>query len=192
MEKLPYLTNDLAGIGGKFKALPEDFYVEEIPSYQPCGEGQHIYLRFEKKGLTTLSAINRIAQSLEISPKAIGYAGLKDANAVTQQTVSINNVKPDMVEALNLSDIRVLDVARHRNKLKVGHLTGNKFRIRLRDVEQVAMPQVEKILQQLQAVGIPNYFGEQRFGLRDNSHLLGLTLMQGDHPHFLRELLGKP
>lgn len=192
MDKLPYLTAELAGIGGKFKAHPEDFYVEEIPRYQPSGQGQHTYLRFEKTGMTTLAAINRIAQALSISPKAIGYAGLKDANAVTQQTISINEVSPESVQNLDLVGIRILEVARHRNKLKVGHLAGNRFKIRVSDVTKAHLPQVESLLARLQQIGIPNYFGEQRFGVRDNSHWLGLALMQEDYGTFLAELLGKP
>ncbi len=192
MDKLPYLTVDLPGVGGEIKTYPEDFYVEEIPRYEASGAGQHTYLRFEKIGITTLAAINRIAQSLGISSKRIGYAGLKDAQAVTQQTISIDNVPPERIEALNLSGIKVISVTRHRNKIKVGHLAGNKFVIRIRGVTKADLPQVELILAHLQQQGVPNYYGQQRFGVRQNSHRLGLALIQDDPTTFLAELLGRP
>lgn len=192
MDKLPYLTADLLGVGGKIKASPEDFYVEEIPLYAASGEGQHTYLQFEKVGLTTLAAINRIAQSLAVSVKQIGYAGLKDAQAVTRQTISIDSVPPEQVAGLDLSGIKVIAVAKHRNKIKLGHLAGNKFVICMREVERSDMPQIEAILTHLQQQGVPNYFGEQRFGVRQNSHRLGLALIQNKLREFLAELLGRP
>ncbi|HXW00206.1 MAG TPA: tRNA pseudouridine(13) synthase TruD, partial [Anaerolineae bacterium] len=102
---LPYLTADLPGIGGRLKAEPEDFFVEEIPLYGPAGQGQHIYVEIEKRGLSTYVAIKMMARALNISPGAIGHAGLKDAQAVTRQTLSIDRVAPEAVEALNLPNI---------------------------------------------------------------------------------------
>jgi tRNA pseudouridine13 synthase len=88
---LPYLTADLPGIGGQLKAEPEDFFVEEIPLYLPSGEGQHVYVEIEKRDLSTFAAIKMIARALNISPGRIGYAGLKDARAITRQTLSIDD-----------------------------------------------------------------------------------------------------
>ena len=190
--ELPYLTAGLPGIGGQIKMKPEDFYVEEIPLYPPSGEGQHIYLQFEKVGLTTLAAIKRIGQSLGIRRKQIGHAGLKDAHAVTRQTISIDGVSPERVAALNLNGIRVISISKHRNKLKIGHLAGNKFVIRVREVERDSLSQMRAILDHLERYGVPNYYGEQRFGLRRNSHQLGLALMKGTPTTFLAILLGQP
>ena len=192
VSQLPYLTTSLPGVGGQIKMMPEDFYVEEVPRYLPSGSGHHVYLQFEKIGMTTMAAINRIAQSLAISPNQIGYAGLKDAQAVTRQTISIAGVEPERISALSLSDIKVISVDRHSNKLKMGHLAGNKFNIRIREIETSALAQVEPILTQLQQQGVPNYFGEQRFGVRGNSHRLGMALVKKDLNWFLSELLGRP
>ena len=71
---LPYLTTDQPGIGGQLKTEPEDFLVEEIPLYQPSGEGQHVYVEIEKRGLSTYVAVKKIARALKIPPAAIGYA----------------------------------------------------------------------------------------------------------------------
>jgi tRNA pseudouridine13 synthase len=192
VESLPFLTERYAGIGGRIKVEPEDFFVEEIPLYQPGGAGQHVYVHLEKRGLSTHQAMAAIARALGVPREAIGYAGLKDARAVTRQTISIDGADPEGVAALELPGIHILDVARHRNKLKVGHLAGNRFRIRVRDVGEQAQSAAEAVLDELRRCGVPNYFGEQRFGVRANTHLLGQTLLRGDAPAFAREYLGRP
>lgn len=189
---LPHLTKSLPGVGGVIKSVPEDFYVEEIPLYQPCGQGHHTYIWFEKVGLTTLKAIGLISQEIGVKRKDVGYAGLKDAQAVTRQTISIANVLPEQVQNLSIPGINILSAKRHKNKLRIGHLAGNKFVIRIRDITQDALPSVEIILKCLQAKGVPNYFGEQRFGVRRNSHLLGKALLQRNVDEFLAEFLGHP
>ncbi len=192
MNKLPYLTADLPGIGGQLKSSPEDFLVEEIPLYLPSGEGQHIYVEIEKRHISTNEAIKRIAQALSISSGAIGYAGLKDTQAITRQTLSIDNVSTDAVGALHLPNIKILQVHRHRNKLKIGHLQGNRFIIRVRGVTAQDIPQVETILEILSKKGVPNFFGEQRFGTRTNTHRLGELLIRNNEAEFLAEYLGRP
>src|SRR5437867_13038790 len=86
---LPYLTRDFPGVGGSIKQRPEDFFVQELPLYEPSGEGEHVYCEIQKIGLTTFDAINRIADALHVSSRGIGYAGLKDARAITRQIFSI-------------------------------------------------------------------------------------------------------
>lgn len=129
---IPFLTADLPGVGGVIKRYNEDFVVEEVPLYEACGEGTHVYFTIEKGGLTTLAAIRMIAHALGRKPHDIGYAGLKDAHAITRQTLSVEHVEPARIEALDLKQIRVLHVTRHRNKLKLGHLKGNRFVIKIR------------------------------------------------------------
>ncbi|GAB4432882.1 MAG: tRNA pseudouridine(13) synthase TruD [Anaerolineae bacterium] len=188
----PYLTADLPGIGGRIKAHPEDFVVEEIPLYQPCGEGQHVYATIEKRGLSTFAAIRNIARALNISTSDIGSAGLKDAHAITRQTLSINLVSPEAVAALELPNINILQVTRHKNKLKTGHLAGNRFEIRVRDVTPDVLPAAEAVLQRLSEKGVPNYFGEQRFGVRHNTDQIGEALLRNDPERFVAEYLGEP
>lgn len=190
--QLPYLTAGQPGIGGQLKTEPEDFFVEEIPLYHPSGQGQHVYVEIEKRGLSTYAAINILARALNISPGAIGYAGLKDAHAVTRQTLSIDRVTPEAVLALNLPNLKILHVNRHQNKLKIGHLAGNRFIIRVRQVTEADLPITEAILAALTEKGVPNFFGEQRFGRRSNTHLLGELLIRGDAANFVAEYLGRP
>lgn len=188
----PYLTADLPGIGGRIKVHHADFYVQEIPSYLPSGQGDHTYVTIEKEGLSTFQAIRHIAQALGIDPREVGSAGLKDAHAVTVQTLSLGGVDPARVERLNLPHIRVLAVSRHTNKLKTGHLRGNRFTIRVRDVTESALPAAQAILDVLARRGAPNYFGEQRFGVRGETHLLGRELIRGDDEAFVRCYVGMP
>ena len=192
MEVLPFLTADLPGIGGLMKAELDDFVVEEVPLYQPAGEGQHTYVLLEKRGITTLEAVRLIAGALGVPPRAVGYAGQKDARAVTRQTISIDGVDPAQVEALTLPGIGILSVSRHRNKLKLGHLAGNRFTVRVRAVPQDSLPLAEAVLAALSLRGLPNYFGQQRFGMRQNTHLLGQALLRGDDDEFVLEYLGRP
>ena len=189
---MPYLTADQPGIGGRLKVRPEDFAVEEIPLYLPGGQGQHVYFQIEKRGLSTNAAKRKIAQALNISPHIIGYAGLKDAQAVTRQTLSIDNIAPEAIEALDLPDIKILWVNRHQNKLKVGHLAGNRFIIKVRGVSEDSLPTAQLIMDTLAKTGVPNFYGTQRFGNRANTHRLGETLIRGDVAEFVAEYLGRP
>lgn len=191
----PYLTNDLPGIGGVIKVCPEDFFVDEIPLYPPSGEGTHTFFRIEKIGLASSDAAERIADALGVRHLDIGMAGRKDTKAVTRQWMSVEHVEPERLLALNLSNIQILEVARHHNKLKTGHLAGNRFRIRIRQIE-VPLPEAKEIagqcLQVLMQRGVPNYFGPQRFGSRFESHLLGWMLVTDRLEEFVDILLGKP
>ena len=189
---LPYLTPDLPGIGGIIKESPEDFFVEEIPLYEPSGAGEHVYCQIEKKGLSTFDAVNAISRELNIPRQNIGYAGMKDANAVTRQVISIQGVSEEQVSALKLPNIEIRWVARHGNKLRLGHLKGNRFAIRIRDVESTDVIKVEPILRVIQERGLPNFFGEQRFGTRQNNDLLGAALIRDDNMGVLKLLLGTP
>lgn len=187
-----YLTTDQPGIGGRLKVQPEDFLVEEIPLYTPSDKGQHVYIEIEKIGLSTYAAIKAIAQALNISSNAIGYAGLKDARAITRQTLSISGITPEAVAHLNLPNITILSAKRHGNKLRVGHLAGNRFVIRVREVAPTVLPQAEAILKVLLEQGVPNFFGEQRFGNRGNTDRLGELLIRQDVKEFAAEYLGRP
>jgi len=192
LEPLPFLTKEYAGTGGRIKTEPEDFVVEEIPLYEPSGEGQHVYVGLEKRGISTYQAIGAIARRLGIPTRDIGYAGLKDARAVTRQIISIDGVDPARVEVLELPGIKILWVDRHRNKLKMGHLSGNRFTIRVRDVDEEAPAKVRVVLDELGRRGVPNCFGEQRFGVRRNTHRLGWAMLRSDADAFAHEYLGGP
>ena len=189
---LPYFTPDFAGIGGTLKNRVEDFFVQEIPLYEPADEGEHIYVEIQKAGIPTFEAVHRLARSLRVPQRNIGYAGLKDARAVTRQIFSIAGTTEAAVMSAYLPDMTVQWAARHRNKLRLGHLAGNRFAIKVRDVQPTDVIRLRPVIDLLTRRGSPNYFGEQRFGRRDNNHQLGAALLRNDHDALLHDLLGNP
>ncbi len=168
----PFLTLDVPAVPGVLREKLEDFSVEEVPAYVPCGTGEHVYVRFEKRDLTTPDAVRRIARALGVDERDAGYAGLKDRRAVTTQWASFARADVAKAEQLAIDQVRVLEVSRHGNKLRTGHLRGNRFRIVLRPSEPwpdpaAALERAKQTLAILERRGAPAYFGPQRFG-RDN------------------------
>ncbi len=192
MDDLPYLTADVPPIAAAIKRRYEDFAVEEIPAYEPAGVGDHAFFSIEKQGLSTMRAVNDIARALGVATHDIGLAGLKDARAVTVQTLSVEHIDPLRIADLNIPRIKVLNVTRHRNKLKIGHLRGNKFRIRLRNVEMKRADDVRAMCDVLHRRGVPNYFGQQRFGLRGDTWEIGRAILQRDLVTAVDLMLGRP
>jgi tRNA pseudouridine13 synthase len=195
-----YLTSDLEGIGGRIKTDPADFIVEEIPLYPSSGVGEHCYVLIEKRGISTLEVRNLLARALGRKSVDIGYAGLKDAQAVTRQTFSIFGEASDRMRALELPHVSILGISRHRNKLKIGHLAGNRFIIKIRHDDWTArggsvtdsLRRAEEILRRVVKSGVPNFFGPQRFGMRGDNHVLGLALLRGQAKEFFDRWLGDP
>lgn len=179
----PCLTADLPGIGGRIKVEPDDFEVEEIPAYEPSGTGDFLYLWIEKRDMGAEYFERQIAKRLNLPVSEVGTAGLKDRRAVTRQWVSVPaNVEPSLAH-VDGDGIRVLRVSRHSNKLKAGHLHGNRFRMLIRvaapdDANARATPIVERI----RTLGLPNYYGTQRFGRDGGTLQIGLALLRGETP----------
>ncbi|MEM7234946.1 MAG: tRNA pseudouridine(13) synthase TruD [Planctomycetota bacterium] len=185
------MTKDVPGIGGGIKARLEDFIVGEVPLYEPCGEGEHAYLEIEKRDLSTFEAVERLAKALRKDPRDFGFAGMKDRKGITRQYISISGVDPKRARELDLSQIQIRSVTLHRNKLRVGHLRGNRFFIRVHGVK--ATPeQVDAVLSRLESGGMPNYYGPQRFGVRGEAHAIGKSLLQGDSQAATAAILGRP
>ncbi|TYT25222.1 tRNA pseudouridine(13) synthase TruD [Luteimonas viscosa] len=161
----------------RLRQVPEDFFVEEIDAFEADGAGEHLLLTLEKRGLNTAFVARRVAQWAGVPESAIGHAGLKDRHALTRQRFSVQlpgRADPPL-EALAFEDaasgegLRVLQAVRHGRKLPRGALAGNRFILTLREV-QGRREMVETRLQALAGRGVPNYFGEQRFG-RDGGNL---------------------
>lgn len=167
-------------IAGRYKVAPEDFVVVEEDLYAPSGTGDHTWLRVKKRGLSTLQAVEHLARALGRRARDFGFAGLKDAFAVTEQWISLEHADPAAVSALELQDIEIVTVTRHGNKLRPGHLRGNRFSILLRGLAPDSLPALRTNLTVLEETGVPNYFGEQRFGKRGANLSKGLELLHGD------------
>ena len=177
MTDLPRLTEGVPGCGGAFKLVPEDFEVEEVPAYLPGGEGEHLFLWVEKRGRDTREVVRALSQSLGLPEAEVGVAGMKDRHAVTRQLISIPARLEAKLPAFELEGVRVLWARRHGNKLRTGHLKGNRFRLRMRGVKDFAAAQ--ESFSRLAARGVPNYFGEQRFGRERDNADKGKVLLLG-------------
>jgi tRNA pseudouridine13 synthase len=178
----PLLTADLPGCGGVIKSIPEDFEVEEIPAYEPSGTGDFLYLWVEKRDMGAEFFVRDLAKRLGLAPGDIGTAGLKDRRAVTRQWVSVPATCSDLIAAVDGEGVRILTVNRHGNKLKTGHLRGNRFRILIREVDPEAAERVELILNRIRNEGLPNIYGAQRFGHDGETVLLGMSLLRNESP----------
>jgi tRNA pseudouridine13 synthase len=156
---------------GRIRCQPGDFRVQEIPVCHPVGAGEHLWLRVRKTGQNTDWAARQLARYAGVTPREVGYAGLKDRHAVTEQWFSIHLpglATPDW-QGFDTAGIEVLEVQRHSRKLRRGALQGNVFQLRLRGVEG-HRADIERRLRRIAEQGFPNYFGQQRFG-RDAGNL---------------------
>lgn len=184
-----YLTPD-PGVGGRIKMRPEDFLVDELPLYEPEGEGEHLYLGIEKVNVAHAELLSCLRRHFNVRDGAIGFAGMKDKVGITRQTISIHLLDDPPSVELDHRRIKVLWAHRHRNKIRLGHLAGNRFSIRIRDVNPLKAPLALRTLRHLAQTGVPNYFGAQRFGYRRNNHLIGAALLSGDWKALVANLLG--
>jgi tRNA pseudouridine13 synthase len=185
---------------GRIKARPEDFVVEELPAYPPSGAGEHLFVRFTKTDRTTLDAVREIAHALSCDPRAAGFAGMKDRRATTTQTISVQPPRGlnaiDLAAralALSLPGITVHEASPHGNKLKPGHLAGNRFAITMRDVPPDRVDEVARSLARIAQEGVPNAFGAQRFGTRGDNPARAQAWLRGEEraprdPRILRLL----
>ena len=175
--------------GARIKERTGDFLVEELQLYDPCGEGEHLYLRIVKEGMTHHEMVDMLCKHFDVGTEAIGTAGMKDRVAVTSQTVSIHLPRKPEMRAITDERVQVLWSTWHSNKLRRGHLAGNRFSIRIRGIEPFRAPPVWRALRELEALGVPNHFGPQRFGMRNNNHILGALLLSSRHAEVLGELI---
>ena len=185
---LPYITEGLEGIGGRIRARPEDFMVEEVPLYEPSGYGSHLYVNLTKREKTTRDVQVKLAELFKLKPRNIGTAGLKDKHAVTTQTFSIlfesNDIGSDeAVERIESKlDVKVNQAKFHGNKVRAGHLIGNRFKIIITELgmpKGKAVERSKRIAEMIHQKGMPNYYGEQRTGSRGRNVHEGWEILMG-------------
>ena len=171
---------------GRIKAYPEDFAVDEIPAYAPSGAGDHLFVRFTKTDCTTMEAVQRIARALGCDPRQAGFAGMKDKRAVATQTISLQTPRGVRAAelaaracALSFDDIVIREAVPHTNKLKPGHLAGNRFTLVVRDVPLAGIPEVAAAFTRMARDGVPNAFGAQRFGVAGDNAARALAWLRG-------------
>ena len=176
MDRYYFLTH--APIPFHFKQSVRDFVVEEIPLYPFSGAGEHLVLHVRKKNLSTWDLVSRIANHLGIKGREIGYAGLKDKNAMTKQYISLPKKYEKNLESFSYPDVKFLDRTYHKNKIHMGHLKGNRFFIRLKKVTPTAAQMIDQALQNIAKNGMPNYFGFQRFGIDGENYKKGEAILR--------------
>ncbi len=186
---LPRIVPDELRVRGRTREVPEDFEVTEIPAYEPVGHGEHLFLWVEKRGRNTEDVIRALTRLLRVPPTEVGTAGMKDRHAVTRQFVSVpfaslpeesqTAVRAGGLPELDLgNDIRVLKAGLHENKLRTGHLYGNRFRIRVRGVSDGAEQHACESAEILRTKGLLNAYGSQRFGRDGETLRLGEELIR--------------
>jgi tRNA pseudouridine13 synthase len=173
----PYVTADLPGSGGELRRAPEDFRVDEVPAYLPSGAGPHLYVRIEKRGRTTRDALRDLARRLGVAERDAGYAGLKDRDAVATQWLSFPAARDPEPAALESPGLRVLEISRHANKLRPGHVRANLFAIAVRGGD---LERARACAAALEVRGLPNFFGPQRFGTEGRNAEVGRALLRGE------------
>lgn len=177
--ELPWLYQPPSSTA-RIRVEPEDFIVKEDLGYEPEGEGEHHYLYIRKRGENTDWVARQLANFCQVSVRDVAYAGKKDRHALTEQWFSVH--LPGSRRVLNWSlfggdSIEVLKASKHKRKIKLGNLKGNRFSIRLRDLtnESLFCDRLEQI-----SKGVPNYFGEQRFGQEGGNLVKGLLMLKGE------------
>jgi tRNA pseudouridine13 synthase len=169
-----------AVLGANFRSSPEDFIVEEINAFEAHGEGEHLLLTIQKRGLNTSFIAKQLSEWAGIPEMGIGYAGMKDRHALTTQRFSVHlpkKISPD-ISSLKIEGVKILESYWHHRKLPRGALAGNRFVLVLRQVigERNA---IEKRLEKIREYGLPNYFGEQRFGRERANVGMALRMFAG-------------
>lgn len=178
----PIETADLPEVGGHIGLALEDFSVDEVPLYPACGNGDHFYVRLRKQKLTTPELLQIVSRLSGVKERDIGCAGMKDKHAITTQWLSLPGNCPEPTEWALPPGVELLEHTRHTNKLRTGHLFGNRFKLRLIGMKTAALAHADAIAARLQREGLPNYFGAQRFGIQGRNLSSALHLLKNARP----------
>ncbi len=189
-----YLTSQ-PGIGGKLRTESEDFQVIELgPGPKPAPEGRFAAARIRLRNWETNRFVGKAATRLRLKRQQVGFAGMKDKRAVTEQWFTFQMRGDDLKQLEELQDVQILETRRTATRQFAGAHDGNRFVLRIRD--HTAQPgQVEAIIERIRDEGgVPHYFGPQRFGsgVRPTTHLMGKALVQGDLEEAVRLYCGHP
>lgn len=185
------LDEDL-GIDGTVKDAPEDFHVTEILNQSPSGTGPNTFIRVKKEKITTLEVIQVLAEFLDRETEDFCVADYKDHQSVAIQWISLEHLDPRALDNFQHEQIEIIKITRHTEKLKPVDLDGNRYEITMRNVSDNAADKVRSGLDILADRGVPNWYGRQMFGYRQNKHYLGWALIKKEWDWFLYELLNSP
>jgi tRNA pseudouridine13 synthase len=206
---IDHYVSDADGVGGHLRDRPADFRVEELEAFEPepadadPGAYPHVLLRATLSGWDTNDFASALSDALGVSRERVSWAGTKDKHAVTTQLFSVQDADPDAVAAVDLGDADVEVLGRTGRPILFGDLAGNAFAVVVRDAETPG--NADAVSADLRAfaggdpddadapVGVPNYFGQQRFGSkRPVTHEVGLAILRGDWEGAVLAYLGNP
>ena len=153
--------------------------VNELPLYEFSGEGEHLILHIRKKDMTTWQAVQALSEACGAKSRDFGYAGLKDKDGMTTQYISVHKNFEKKLENFSHENIKIISKTYHNNKIRVGHLKGNRFFIRLKRVDRIDAQKLQNGLVTLKKEGFPNFFGYQRFGRNGDNFILGKEILEG-------------
>ncbi|MCZ7381407.1 MAG: tRNA pseudouridine(13) synthase TruD [Candidatus Methanoperedens sp.] len=178
-----YYTKTL-GIGGVIRQQIEDFQVEELTNRIETTNGKYLIAELTKKNWDIHHLVHDLARILRISQQRFGWAGTKDKRALTKQKISIWDVNEEDLSRIRLKDVELKPIGRSNNKISLGDLWGNRFKITIRDIglsHEETLSRVKTITQELLLGGAPNFFGVQRFGeVRPVTHVVGEAIARGN------------
>ncbi|MDI9643365.1 MAG: tRNA pseudouridine(13) synthase TruD [Archaeoglobales archaeon] len=184
-----YITKTPA-MGGEIKKEAEDFYVEEILELDLTEDGNFAIIRVEKKNWETLKFVRALAKNLGISQKRVSFAGTKDKRALTVQYFSITGFRKEDIDKIRIKDAKIDFLGYSRREIRLGDLLGNVFRIRVIGAKNGEI--FERTKNELGEKGIPNFFGEQRFGTRGITHEVGKLILQKNYSEAFWTFVAKP
>ena len=167
-----------APIEAYFSKNSDDFVVREIPLYEFSGDGEHLIVEISKKDMTTQEALHVLSEVTGAKMRDFGYAGLKDKQGMTTQFISIPRKFESNLANFSHEKIKILSLNVHKNKLRIGHLKGNSFFIRLKKVLPSNAKKLEQAFVSIDKMGYANYFGYQRFGKFGDNAETGLELLK--------------
>ena len=166
----------------KLAATPEDFVVDEVPLYPPSGEGEHTFVRVEKRLCNTEQVASALAREAGVRPRDVGYAGRKDRVAIARQWLSVPGLDPERALALEGEGWRVLEARPHPHKLRTGQLKGNRFELVVRELTPGELAHAERSLPEIARRGFPNRYGPQRFGREGDNAERGREILLSGRP----------
>jgi len=178
LNRLFYLNH--TPINAHFAKNSKDFVVSENPLYEWTGEGEHLILQIRKKDMTTWQMLKHLSAVTGVKERDFGYAGLKDKDGMTVQFISMPKNKEATLENFHHDKIKIIDRAYHKNKLKIGHLKGNHFFIRLKKVNPTDAKKLQEAVKTIKKMGFPNYFGYQRFGTDGDNYEYAKKVLTGE------------
>jgi len=191
-----FFTQDIRGIGGKLRKTPDDFAVDEISILPPADpDGKFVIAKVWHRNWEQNRLVRRLGSNLKVGRSRIGFAGTKDGRSVATQLMSFNAPIED-VQVLSIPDVKIIDPYRARRMVSIGDLIGNRFDIRVADVETGADTRstCDSVMERLDSLGgFPNFFGTQRFGsVRPITHIIGRDLIAGDFEGAVMRYIANP